>query len=265
MIELDYGALLSPEPVVLSIGTILKPKLRDISKLTLLKLTPKLYYTELLRDEDGEQKWNSLDDETRDSLTLFDIIQKDAPLQQSYCDVLNFFFLEKVVYAEKAFILLRPDFNNPKDIDAKRDIHGVISTAETFQQVSNIIQQICCIYEKPKEKNEDIKFKNKLAKKIYEKMLKAQEERDLKKSKQVNKDYSLPNIISAVSNKHNSLNPINVWDLTIYQLIDSFNRLRTNAVYDINSLRISVWGDEKKQFDETLWYKYKEDNPDNNE
>jgi hypothetical protein len=100
---------------------------------------------------------------------------------------------------------------------------------------------------------EEMKFKNKMAKEMYLKMREA--ERKNKKSKAANPDLQLENIISAVSNRHPSINPLNVHDLTIYQLLDSFNRLMANAIYEIDSTRVSVWGDEKKTFNASLWYK----------
>lgn len=98
-----------------------------------------------------------------------------------------------------------------------------------------------------------MKFKNSAARKIYEKLLSAQKKE--KKRRKADINLSLPNIISAVSNCHPTINPINVWDLTLFQLFDTFNRMRANKIYEIDSTRVSVWGDEKKTFDIALWYK----------
>jgi hypothetical protein len=116
-----------------------------------------------------------------------------------------------------------------------------------------LIQQVCCIFEDDEEPEENMKFKNSAARKIYEKLLSAQKKE--KKRKKADINLSLPNIISAVSNCHPTINPINVWDLTLFQLFDTFNRMRANKIYDIDSTRVSVWGDEKKTFDIALWYK----------
>ena len=86
-----------------------------------------------------------------------------------------------------------------------------------------------------------------------EKILK--EKKQEKKKNKLDKNMTIPNIISALSNKHPSLNYTNIWDLTIFQLLDSFNRIQANSVYEIDSTRVSVWGDEKKTFDASLWYK----------
>ena len=84
-------------------------------------------------------------------------------------------------------------------------------------------------------------------------MLKAQKEQKKQAKNDIN--LSIPNIISAVASKHPSLNLTSIWDLTIFQLLDSFSRLQANTVYEIDSTRVSVWGDEKKTFDPALWYK----------
>ena len=66
--ELDYGTQISPFPIKLSIGTLKKPKLRDIAEMSfdkfafyefMLKMTPEMYYTKLLKKSGGEQLWSS--------------------------------------------------------------------------------------------------------------------------------------------------------------------------------------------------------------
>ena len=81
-------------------------------------------------------------------------------------------------------------------------------------------------------------------------------------NKKADINLSIPNIISSISNMHPSLNYMNVWDLTVFQLLDAFNRLQANVMYDIDCTRVSVWGDEKKTFDVSLWYKNNYDNKD---
>ncbi len=68
-------------------------------------------------------------------------------------------------------------------------------------------------------------------------------------------NYVLPNIISSVASIHPSLNFNNIWDLTIFQLYDSFYRIKSDKDYQIESTHVSVWGDEKNIFDSTLWHR----------
>lgn len=261
---LDYGDLLSPEPIQTSIGAIKKHTLREISKLTfdrfgiyeaLLKATPDDIYAKFF-DEDKKAAWDMLDEDARANITVFDIITNEESIRSLYTSVLDFFFVENVSYFDNVFIVTKSPVT-PNTQLSEDDIVGFV-TRDLFQEVVEIIQQICCIYDKKKEKKEE-KFKNEIARRMFEKMQKAQEEEEKRKAKKMQKEYSIPNVISAVSNKHPSISPINVWDMTLFELIDSFNRTQINAVYDIESTRVSVWGDEKNAFDETLWFKYNHD------
>ena len=259
MIELDYGTRLSPDPIKLSIGTLIKPKLRDISKVTfdtysyyesLAKLTPKSYYNAVRKNMGGVEYWESLSLEERNNLKLFDIIIKEAELKNSYLEMFNFFFVENVVIYEDLFVVLKEGINEISSQSNAEDVRGII-TKENFNDIIFVIQQICCIEDK--SNNEELKFKNNLAKELYFKMQKAVEKQKIERKE--DKNFELPNLISAVSNSHPTIDPINVWDLTVYQLMDSFNRLQTNRMLDMQATSVSVWGDKKSTFNPALWYK----------
>ena len=259
MIELDYGTRLSPDPIKLSIGTLIKPKLRDISKVTfdtysyyesLAKLTPKSYYNAVRKNMGGVEYWESLSLEERNNLKLFDIIIKEAELKNSYLEMFNFFFVENVVIYEDLFVVLKEGINEISSQSNAEDVRGII-TKENFNDIIFVIQQICCIEDK--SNNEELKFKNNLAKELYFKMQKAVEKQKIERKE--DKNFELPNLISAVSNSHPTIDPINVWDLTVYQLMDSFNRLQTNRMLDMQATSVSVWGDKKNAFNAALWYK----------
>ncbi|MBQ2396120.1 MAG: hypothetical protein II304_03630 [Bacteroidales bacterium] len=259
--KFDYGTMISPSPIKLSVGTLKKPTLQEISEISfdtfsfyqfLIKMTPKIYFTELLKDFDGEKQWNSLKQEEQDALTIFDIIINEKKIQSLYVDTLNFFFKETVIYQEDYFLLLDGNISNLKQISAEQ-IKGII-TSETFNDIVIIIQQVCGIYNE-EEDISNMKFKNDFGRQMYMRMLEAKKQAEEKSKKQTDKNKSLPNVISSVANRHPSLNFTNIWSLTIYQLLDTFHRLQANEMYEIDSTRVSVWGDEKKTFDCSLWYK----------
>lgn len=243
--KLSYGEQLSPNPIKLSIGTLKKPKLREIANIgfdefsmyeVLMKLTPERYYTEILKD--GKEYWDSLDDDKKSEITMYQLILETKDLQKMYTAVFNFFFIEKVVFKDGLFVLLRRDGIEPDENTAQEDISGVIYE-KSFRDVLELLQQVCQIY-KEEQTTEGMKFKNKTARKIYEKMLKAQQEQE--KQKKADLNMTLPNIISAVSNCHPAADPIDVHDLTLFQLLDAFDRLVENKFYDINSMSVSFWG-----------------------
>ena len=258
--KLDYGTQLSPYPIALSIGSIRKPKLKDISDsakgmsfdkfnyyLVFIKMTPEKFYTEIQGQKDY---WNFLPEEHIQNITLFDVILKEESLQKLYVDILNFFFLETVIFEQGMFILLKSQFDTTKKI-RKEDITGIIKK-DLFFKILDIIQQICCV----KDFEEDISkepFKNNIAKKLFMKIRKAKKEEKAKRKLDIN--LTMPNIISSLANKHPSLNCVNIWDITVFQLYDSFEKIRINTIFDIDSRRISIWGDKNKSFDPNLWYK----------
>ena len=259
--RLDYGTQLSPIPITLSIGTLRKPTLKEISQITFdrfsfyeffLKLSPETYYTKLRKENDGEAFWDSLTEEEKDKITIYNIIEEDEKIRSTYVEIFNFFFVETVIYQEGFFILLKENtaIDNPEKIK-REQVRGAIAK-DNFSQVMSLLQQICCIYNE-EESLDDMKFKNNLARKLMEKMLKAKKKEQEAKKSDLN--LTIPNIISSLANKHPSLNYVNIWDLTIFQLLDAFNRTQANSMYDIDSTRVSVWGDEKKTFDVSLWYK----------
>lgn len=255
--RLDYGTQLSPLPIELSIGTLVKPKLSAIAKISferfsyfefLIKMSPESYYKESIGEE-GVAYWDSLSDTEKERISAYDIATSNESMVHTFVEIFNFFFRESVIYYEGYFVTLNTQ-NDIEESFSEEDIKGVISR-DSFPQILDLLQQICCIHEESEDSN--MKFKNALAEKLYKKIHKAAKERDNKK--QLDKNFALPNIISAVANNHPTINPLNVWNLTVFQLIDSFERLRTKSFFDIDSTRVSVWGDENKTFDAALWYK----------
>jgi hypothetical protein len=258
--KFDYGTQLNPSPIKLSMGTLIKPTLQQIYELTfekfnyyevLIKMTPETFYTKI-KGNNGIEYWGSLSEEEKDKLTLYDIIVNDESLTGTFVEIFNFFFKETVIFKEGYFVLLNKGIDVDTDIISRDNIRGVISE-DTLPKVLKLIQQVCCIYDDDDNVVDDAKFKNALAKKLYEKMQKGAKNKKTEKKASI--DFTIPNIISSVSNKHPTISPLNVWNLTIFQLLDSFNRMQTNSMYDIDSTRVSMWGDEKKTFDASLWYK----------
>lgn len=258
----DYGTQISPFPIPLSVGMLRKPKLRDIADPKskpamsftkfmfyefLISMTPKEFFTKA-EVEKGQEFWDSLSEEEKRGLTVYDLIQLNPTLMQNFLEVFNFFFEETVLFVEGVFVLVNPDKDYSIDTPQREDIVGVIDS-HNFSEILYAIQQVCCIAQE--EEEETPKFKNKIAEQMYYRMKEAEKEQ----KKKTDKDMTLPNIISKVSAKHNSLNFTNIWDLTIFQLLDNFASMREGAMYEIEWTRVAVWGDEKRTFDPARWYK----------
>lgn len=236
--KLSYFDLISPCPIHVSgVGDIFSPTLRRIAQIG--AETYNFYLSLLLADEK----------------TLF----SDEAMTDFLKNALAFFFKEEIFYYsdERCFIVTNNAASVIADIEAlsggrklsDTDIVGVI-TGDNFSQICDLILQLNNI----KRRDEDIsKVKNKKALDILKKIQKGRAERQ--KNKKADKNMEIANIISAVANRHPSLNMINIWDLTIYQLWDAFARLSNNSIYDIQSMSVAAWGDKDNHFDAAAWFK----------
>lgn len=127
---------------------------------------------------------------------------------------------------------------------------GIINSKNYFDVLDIILQRVHITPDKT-EVTDITKIKNKRGLKIYKRM--QQVKRKFKKTSGGNPDLSLPNIISSVAVRSLSLNWINIWDITIYQLFNEFERLQIIDQYDIASTQVSVWGDKEKKFKFGAW------------
>lgn len=251
--KLSYFELLSPEPVYVSeVGGILSPKLKDISSigvstyqyfLSILLMDIKTYFSMTGQ----EQQFEALSEKEKSQITIFDLLtaneQSIALLQNAF----NFFIREDVVYSplHKCFCVQKTDADKQES-----QVIGTI-TKEIYPQVCDLICQRCFI--KTNQEEDLTKVKNKKALEIMKKLQKGRAE----KARQTKTDQNmeLGNIISAVANKSQSLNILNIWELTVYQLWDCFARLSNNTIYNIQSMSVAAWGNKDNTFDASSWFK----------
>lgn len=248
----NYFDLLSPEPIKLqNIGSIISPTLRSISSisydtyqyyLSILLLDLKTYLTMIGNPE----QYELMSDKDKLKFNIFDLLV----LNEQFClllqDILNFFIKEDVIYSQE---------NKYYIVKENAQVVGVI-TKDNYNNICDLICQRNCI---KSSQTEDLsKVKNRKALEILKKIKKGRAEKE-KKSK-ADKNMELGNIISAVANKSQSLNILDIWDLTVFQIWDCFTRLNNNNIYDIQSMSVAAWGDKDNHFDATTWFKRIETN-----
>ncbi len=270
--KLDYFTLLSPSPVYLNgIGSIKSPTLNEISKLTynlyqyyisVLLLDIDSYYKNL--EKNDYSYLNNFSDEERIIILKikneYDFLEKDKKKQFSFYNILvfdkhiintlinafNFFFEDEVIYNEneRVFLLM----NGLKNDSNENVVTGIIHEGNYELVIDLILQRINI--EKPKDEIKNGKPKNKIAEKIMKKIESAAK---IQKKKE-DKKLELGNIISSVASHSKSLNIVNIWDATVFQIYDQFTRNRLDDSYSMNSRSVSVWGDKDKKFNDTLWF-----------
>lgn len=259
--KLDYYTALSFAPIKLSVGTIRKPTLNDISELTFpvfefyqlfIDMTPKRYYKSIgaeLKYEDKKNAWDNFSDEEKANMTMFDIITRNDKVKETYLEILNFFFIDTVIFVNDYFYVVK-NFDVEKNVITKDNLQGAFGK-ELFDEVIEVIKQICCI--SIKEKESDQVFKNNKAREIWRK-LHPDDESD-KPKKRSNINLTIPNVISSVSANSFNLNIIDIWKITIFQLFDQFNKITLDKQNYLNGINVAVWGDEKNKFDSLGWNK----------
>lgn len=250
--KLDYSTLISPFPLEIEqIGHIKSPTLREIWNprvtyakynlfLCLLLLDSQSYREKI--DGDVTADWfNSLSEDEKENVNMFDYILNSKELQAKYEEALSFFLVEDVIWNVKNNVFI----TYQKNTDGNKVPYGLISK-KIWSDVCDIILQRNGVSRGNTES--PLKFKSKLAKEVWE--LTHPKEKEEKE----NKNIALPNLISAIATKDESLNMINIWDLTIFNLYDQFKRHQSNTFYDIAAMSVAAWGDEKNKFDSCAWY-----------
>lgn len=216
--------------------------------LSTILMKPRTFYEMFI----GKEKdwWDSQSDDFKESQNITDLIPTTENSIRAYEEALDFFFIDKVKYSEEHNKYIT--YNGAVDENGDLIITGFIPH-EVFKEVCGIIAQFNGIESDEVTEDSKPKYKNKLAEKLMAKIKKGEEEKQ--KVRKEDKRYALPNIISAVASRHSSLNYTNIYELTVTQLYDVFQRMRNNSVLDMGRTSVAVWGDSDNKFDYDGWFK----------
>ena len=245
--------------MVNGVGRIHSPKLRTICErgyknyqygLTLLLMTPREFFEGIrVAMHEETNPYDELPQEQKDALNIFDLLTTDEATRGEIISALGFFIDGTITYepSHRCFLV-----NAVKDAEGALAVDGMIN-AENWALVTDICLQ-CANLEAPKE-NQPHKYKDERTRKKFEEFYrkKAEYEKNKRGGKKADPDYELSNIISVLATYHNSLNFVNIWDLTVYQVHDTFNHQRMKQQIDITDFNYSVWGGKDHQAD--LWFK----------
>ena len=256
--NLDYATLISPYPLILEqIGSIKSPTLKEIFNpdityqgynmfLSLLLMTPSFYYEKV---NPTKSLWyKNLQEEQRDYMNMFDIISGDSRMQDSYTQMLNFFFAENVVWNNEAKVfVLYEKFDEHEEI-----IPCGIIYRKQFVELCDVILQRCGI-DRSDTSADTSNVKNRRALEILKKIQKGRQ--SMTKHTENDSDMELHNLITSVAVKSNSINFTNIWDLTVFQLYEQFKREQYNVFFDIQKMSVAAYGNKDKTFKGNEWYK----------
>lgn len=255
---IPYFELINPYGfMVESIGRVHSPRLKDICRkgyktyqyaLTMLLMTPETYFESVAKVSKSQNIYNLLSEDQKRQLDMFYIFVESDISRNDLIISLSFFIDGDIKYNtdKKCFLV-----NAKEESDGSISTDGIINS-KNWKQVCEICLK--CAYINPPEQKKTHKFKNEKTRKKFEEFYKKREEYNkLKSAKQKsNPDYELANIISSIATYHNSLNFSNIWDLTVYQIHDTFDRQRLKQKINIWDLNYSVWGGKDHKDD--IWF-----------
>lgn len=134
-------------------------------------------------------------------------------------------YYEAIIEAMSIFLDQEITFNKQEKLFYTQE--GKTIDKDIFDEVKQILKWQNCLRNNSIEEE---KYENERARKLAEKFKKFREQLKPKKSEN---SITLEDMISGVSARHSSINLYNIWDLTLYQLYDQFNRL--NLVDNYNA------------------------------
>jgi len=245
---ITHWQLVTGEDVFLDgIGTIVQPRLRDLRSDTGVGFSTFFNYLscfirnireEAIDNPDAKHLCDEMDAILEREFTTFDFYTGNKVVLSHITEALSFFIKEPIEYKTEinAFCVLCPD---------KQEPIGFI-THENYQVLADTICEICNI---KLEHEEMPKGKSKLLMDIWLKLRKGR--KSMKKS--ADKNFRLDNLVSKITARHSSYNYLNIWDLTVFQVYDTFQNMALNEVFERDRLRWAAWGKDEYKND-NMWY-----------
>lgn len=246
--EVPKDYLLANSPFVLQgVGTMQSPTLRKIFDGTSDNLQT-YYFAKVLLDNERSNIVNILNSVSDnipplENSSLFEEIIRTENRRNLFAKVLSLFFINRIGFDDSvsAFLLLPID-------ETDNTLQGYINN-DTFDLYLSIIGQLLHDIKSLPEKREDYSGKPPEVLKALEAFKKYENQEKSDNSK----DYTLQNIISKMCISGCGYNLLNIYDLSIWQLLDQFQAYSQNRISRITERSFSIWGGE--DFDFGLWLK----------
>lgn len=248
----DYFDMLSGEPVYMhGVGLLRSPKLKDLYPTSGIGIqTYHLYLNFLSWNKEDLLKYAKImqvkgeSKVHKDIFNEFDVITLLPQMRNMCVMVLSFFVRGNIHWDEK-----NRCFSIEFDADGNRNIVGKI-TRNNFNDVRKAMLQLNYI---GLDKDEaPIKHSSESSKKLWERAQEYLKEQSNKSSQKDHPEYHIGNIVSKLCAAHPSYNLLNICDLTIFQLYDSFFQLGYIRSSNLNERIFSNHGGDTFKFENWL-------------
>lgn len=170
-----------------------------------------------------EDQYNTLDEKGKEMNTTYNLLLYNN---------INLLFSALSFFVDDAFEFDKESlsFITYHIVDGEKQVIGHIGN-DNFEQFRTEVKHILGLVNQEDEQEQ--KFKNNTAKKLFEKMRKHAKEQ----KKKQDENYTLDNMVKKYCT-HNKvgINILNVWDMTYYQFITMFNEYRNGRQCDFNDM-----------------------------
>lgn len=252
----DYFDMLSGEPIYVDgVGSIKSPLLRDIFPSSGIGHQKYNLYLNFLSWEKKHllkyaamMQYRGASKLDREEFVFFDIATLLKQTRELCRGVLSFFIAEDISWDEKSRSFMVYS-NNSGEAD-RRTLIGKISR-DNFDHVRRLILQANFI---GLDKDESpIMHSSEKSKELWERAQRYLEEQAKNnKVKKEKPEYHLSNIVSKLCAAHPSYNLFNIFDLTIFQLYDSFFQFGYIRSADLSERIFSNHGGDNFTFEDWL-------------
>ena len=230
---MDDIQLLSGLPYNFGLCYLYPPKLKDLA--TLGELQYKTYLSVITFDKSDipTSRTSAIPQEELDAIDTFDIICVNCNSSEEYKtkfeEALQYFIKEEVHFISDGISGL---FYIGEKFDER------FITRNNFSEMKAIISKMCCL-EKTEEEDimADLNIEDPIEyeriKQIRLRLKKAKARQSAEEKSNVGSDITLSDLISALCGISPNLNILQVWDLSIYQFYNQFQRVKLVDDYRI--------------------------------
>lgn len=246
-----YGDALSGESIYIKgVGHARSPFLKDLRPKTGIGLKRYNFYLNFLMWEkeeilkyDSLIKYKGVEKLDNEALTCFDIIVLVDSTRLLCLEVLSFFMDEKLKWdnTNKCFLVISN--SDPEKIVGK-------ITRKNFGLVRQVIKNLN--YIELEDDNSKREFKNEETHRRWDMVQGFLKQQRKENSTKENPERSIENVISKICAFHSSYNLLNIYDLTIFQLYDTFYQLSHKKGNELRERIYSHHGGDKFRFEDWL-------------
>lgn len=248
----DYFDMLSGEPLLYDgVGHLRSPRLSELRPTSGIGHSVyNLYLNFLSWDKDAIVKYNKIskfrgaEKLENEKLNAFDVSTLLTQTRELCQAVLSFFIVENISWdqSKRSFIITT-------EYQEREVVVGVINR-KNYDDVRKQILKLNFIG--LNDSDEPIQHSSEESKALWERVQKHLEEQSKKAPSKDKPEYHLCNIISKLCAVHPSYNLLNIYDLTVFQLYDSFFQIGYLRSANLSERIFSNHGGEKFKFEDWL-------------